>query len=31
MNQEWDCTTKAIAKIMIVFTISIYDELRTQI
>ena len=30
MNQEWYCTSKAIAQIMIVFT-SIYNELNTQI
>ena len=30
MNQEWDCTPKAIAQIMIVFSLSIYDELKTQ-
>ena len=31
MNQEWYCTRKAIAQIMIVFTILVCDELKTQI
>ena len=31
MNQEWHCTSKAIAQIMIVFISSIYDELKTRI
>ena len=29
-TQEWYCTSKAIAQIMIVFIISIYDEFNTQ-
>ena len=31
MDQEWYCTGNAIAQIMIVFIISIFDELKTQI
>ena len=31
MNQEWYCTSEAIAQIMIVFIVLIYDELKTQI
>ena len=30
MNQERYCTSKEIAQIMIVFIISIYNELKTQ-
>ena len=29
MNQEWYCTSNAIAQIMIIFISSIYDELKT--
>ena len=31
MNQEWYCASEAIAQIMIVFIVLIYDELKTQI
>ena len=31
MNQEWCFTSKVIAQITIVFTTSIYDELKAQI
>ena len=29
MNQEWFCTSKEIVQLIIVFTISIYDDLKT--
>ena len=31
MNQEWYCTSKAIAQVMIVVSSSIYDELKAQV
>ena len=31
MNQEWHCTGKAVAQIMIVFTTTTYDVLKAQI
>ena len=31
MNQEWYRTSKSITQIMIVFIISFYEELKTQI
>ena len=30
MNQEWHCTSKAIAQIMFVFSTSMYGEFKTQ-